>query len=712
MKLYDVNHIKNVALLGHTGSGKTTLAEAMLFESGVVNRRGSVEERNTISDYTDLEHERSSSVFATMLNLDWRDYKINLIDTPGYDDFIGEVITALRVADTGVLVLNSVNGVEVGTEIIWRYTEEFKTPMVFAINKLDNEHSNFNRTVDQAKERFGRAVTVVQYPLNEGHGFDSVIDVLKMTMYKFPAAGGKPEKLPIPDSEKEKAAKLHNELIEAIAENDETLMDKYFAQGELDEDEMRDGLKRSMIRHQLFPLFCVSARNNMGSGRLMGFLDNVAPSANELATPVLDTDGDAIPCDPNGPPVAFVFKAVSEPNLGDMTFFKVYSGTIKTGALLYNAQTGVAENLGHLFVVDGKKREEVPQLVAGDIGAVVKLKNTHVNNTLHEKNSNVVMPPIVFPNSKLRTAVIPMHKGDEEKVGSALHQIHEEDPTLVVEHSHELHQTILHAQGEMHLSVAKWRILHRSKVDIQFIEPRIPYRETIQKQSEGMYRHKKQSGGAGQFAEVHMRIEPYYEGMPNPAGLTVRGTEEHPLPWGGKLVFVNCIVGGVIDTRFLPAIMKGVMDKMTTGPLTGCPARDIRVAVFDGKMHPVDSNEAAFKTAGMMAFKDCFMQADPKLLEPIYTVTVTVPDDFMGEVMSDLPTRRAMILGMEADGHYQKINASMPLAELDKYSTALRAMTQARATYTAEFSEYQPTPPNVQQKLVTEYQKHLHHEDE
>ena len=684
----------------------------MLFEAGVINRRGTVEERNTISDYTDIEHERNSSVFATMLNLDWRDYKINLIDTPGYDDFIGEVVTALRVADTGVLVLNSVNGVEVGTEIIWRYTEQFKTPMILAVNKLDNEHSKFERTVEQAKDRFGRAVTVVQYPLNEGTGFNSIVDVLKMTMYKFSATGGKPEKLPIPDSEKEKAAKLHNELIESIAENDETLMDKYFEKGELDEDEMRNGLKRAMINHQLFPLFCVSARNNMGSGRIMGFIDNVCPSASELATPVIDTNGNAIACTPSGPVVAFVFKAISEPNVGDMTFFKVYSGTLKSGATMYNAQTGVAENLGHLYIVDGKKREEVQQLVAGDIGAVVKLKNTHVNNTLHEKNSNVVVPQIDFPKTKLRSAVAPVHKGDEEKMGVALHQLHEEDPTLVVEHSHELKQLILHLQGEIHLNVAKWRLQNRFKVSVQFIEPKIPYRETIQKKSEGMYRHKKQSGGAGQFAEVHMRIEPYVEGMPAPAGLTVRGTEEHELPWGGKLVFVNCIVGGVIDTRFLPAILKGVMDKMTNGPLTGCHARDIRVCVFDGKMHPVDSNEAAFKTAGLHAFKDCFLQADPKLLEPMYNVTIIVPDDYMGDVMSDIPSRRGLILGMDAEGHYQKISVRMPLAELDKYSTSLRAMTQGRATYSAEFSEYQAVPPLVQKKLVEEYQKHLHGEEE
>ncbi|MBX7154692.1 MAG: elongation factor G [Bacteriodetes bacterium] len=712
MKTYDVQHIKNVALLGHSGSGKTTLAESMLFESGTISRRGTVEERNTVSDYTDIEHERGSSVFSTMLNLEWRDYKINIIDTPGYDDFIGEVVAALRVADTGVIVLSSVNGVEVGTELIWRYTEQYKTPTLFAVNKLDMEQSKFERTVEQAKERFGRAVTVVQYPINEGTGFDSIVDVLKMTMYKFPPQGGKPEKLPIPDSEREKANRLHNELIEAIAENDETLMDKYFAQGELDEDEMRNGLKKAMIRHQLFPLFCVSAKANMGAGRIMGFIDNVAPSSNELATPIMDTNGNPIPCDPNGPPVMFIFKAISEPNVGDMTFFKVQSGTIKHGMDLMNAQTGVHEHIGHLYIVDGKKREEVHELVAGDIGAVVKLKNTHVNNTLHEKNSSVVVPSIEFPRPKIRIGVEATKKGEEEKVGTALHQLHEEDPTLVVEHSHELHQTILYAQGEMHLGVAKWRLHNRFKVDVNFVDPKIPYRETIQRQSRGMYRHKKQSGGAGQFAEVHMIVEPYHAGMPPPAGITVRGTEEHDLPWGGKLVFLNCIVGGVIDARFMPAILKGVMDKMTNGPLTGCHARDIRVAVFDGKMHPVDSNEAAFKTAGIHAFKDCFMQADPKLLEPIYDITVTVPDEFMGDVLSDLPSRRGVIIGMDTDGHYQKINARMPLAELDKYSSGLRAMTQARATYTAEFAEYQPVPPMVQQKLVQEYAAHGAHAEE
>lgn len=452
---YDVQHIKNVALLGHTGSGKTTLAEAMLFEAGAITRRGSVEERNTVSDYTDIEHERGSSVFTTLMHLDWRGYKINLLDTPGYDDFCGEIITALRVADTGILVLNSASGVEVGTELIWHYTEQFSTPMIIAINKLDHENANFERTVEQARQRFGRAVTVVQYPLDVGPGFNAIVDVLKMTLYQFPPQGGKPQKLPIPDSERERAEQLHNELIEAIAENDETLMDRYFESGSLDEDDMRIGLKQAMTRRQLFPVFCTSAKLNMGSGRILGFIDNVAPSANELLTPMTDTSGKPISCDPAGPTVLFVFKAISEPNIGDMSFFKVYSGTLRPGTTLINAQTGTAETLGHIYIVDGKKRSEVSELVAGDLGAVVKLKNTHVNNTLREKSCDLVVPPIEFPKPKIRVAVEPVNKGDEEKVGNALHQLHEEDPTLIVEHSQELKQTILYAQGELAFSCRK-----------------------------------------------------------------------------------------------------------------------------------------------------------------------------------------------------------------------------------------------------------------
>ena len=701
MKTYDLSHIKNVAVLGHAGCGKTTLVESMLFEAGVIPRRGSVEAGTTVSDYTDIEHERGSSMFTTVCNLDWRTYKINLLDTPGYDDFIGETITALRVAESGILVLNSTNGVEVGTETIWRYTEEFKTPMMIAVNKIDSEQSDFAKTVAQAKERFGRAVTVVQYPTEEGPSCRRIIDVLSMTMYEFDEQGGKPHKVSIPADHIEKADQLHRELVEAVAENDEGLMERYLEQGMLTEDELQRGFKLSMIRHALFPVFCVSAVRNMGSGRLMGIIDNHAPGAYERATPAVDTSGEAVPCDPAGTPLAFVFKAVSEPSLGEMSFIKVYSGTIHTSDVLMNEQTGVAENLGHLFVVDGKKREEVPFLVAGDIGAVVKLKNTHVNNTLHAKGFHTAMPAIRFPAPKIRTAVLPMRKGDEEKVGSALHHLHEEDPTLVVEPSHELGQTLLYAQGEMHLAAAKWRMSHRFHVDVDFVAPRIPYRETIERSAKGMYRHKKQSGGAGQFAEVHVLIEPWTVGMDDPEGVTVRGTEVVDLPWGGTLVFVNGIVGGVIDARFLPAIMKGVVEKMSHGILTNSPVRDVRVSVYDGKMHSVDSNEAAFKTAGMMAFHETFLQASPKVLEPIHDVVITIPDEYVGEVLSDLPTRRAVIVNVESDGHYQKIYARMPLAELDSYPMALRAMTQARGITGSQFAEYQVVPSHVQRQLTT-----------
>lgn len=710
MKNYDAHHVRNVALMGHAGSGKTTLAETMLFESNEIPRRGSVEEQSTASDFHDIEHERGSSVFGTPLFAEWRDYKINIIDTPGFPDYVGEVIGALRVADTGIMVLNSAQGVEVGTETMWKYTQEFGTPVIFTVNKVDHEHSKFWTTVEQAKQRFGREVTVVQYPLNEGTGFNTIIDVLKMQAYVFPPSGGKPEKQPIPESEKARAAQLHNELIEIVAENDETLMDHYLSKGELDEEEMRQGLTVSLIKRQIFPVFCTSAKNDMGTGRLMTFIDVVIPAPIEM--PAIKTmGGEELKADPKGKPCIFVFKAVSEPNVGEMSFFRVYSGTISHGMDLVNEQTGVTERLGQLFVVNGKKRQEVTELQAGDIGAVVKLKNTHVNNTLHEKGFNLVIPPIVFPPSKVRVSVVSNRKGEEDKLGIALHQLHEEDPTLVIEHSVELKQIILHGQGEMHLATAKNRLQNRFKLDVAFEPARIPYRETIQRQVTSEYRHKKQSGGAGQFAEVHMRVEPFHEGMPDPPQLTVRGREEHPLPWGGKLVFLNCIVGGVIDQRFLPAIMKGIMEKMEEGPVTGSYVRDVRVSVFDGKMHPVDSNEAAFKTAGRMAFKDAFIKADPQLLEPMYTVDIIAPEELVGDVMSDLPLRRAIISGIDVDGHYQIVKVQMPLVELDHYATVLRAMTQGRATYAATFAEYTPVPNQLQQKLHAEYIKHAR-EDE
>lgn len=706
MATFDLKHIKNVALIGHAGSGKTTLAETMLFESGMIKRRGEVEEGNTVSDYTDIEHERQNSIFSAMTHADWRGYKINLIDTPGYDDFVGEVISALRIADTSVMVLNAQFGVEVSSELLWEYTEQFKTPTILAVNQVDHEKADFDRTVEQAKERFGHGVTVVQYPLNQGQGFDTIVDLLKMTMYKFPADGGKPEKLPIPESEREKADRMHNELVESIAENDEGLMELYFEKGELDEDEMRKGLKIAMIKHDLFPVFCLSAKNNMGSGRMMGFIDNVAPSANEMP-PLPLTNGETLACDPNGKKALFIFKTISEPHLGEMSFFKVASGTLQAGDDLINSKTDNPERINQLFVMQGKSREAVDTLEAGDIGATVKLKNTHTNNTLHEKGADIEIKPIEFPEPRMRSAIVTHAKGDEDKLSMALHHLIDEDPSLRLEQSQELRQTILHGQGEMQLAIVKWKLKNLYKIDIEFEEPRIPYRETIQKSVRTSYRHKKQSGGAGQFGEVHMLVEPYYDGMPDPADLSVRGRDEHELAWGGKLVFYNCIVGGAIDTRFLPSILKGIMEKMHNGPLTGSYVRDVRVCVYDGKMHPVDSNDAAFKTAGMMAFKQAFQDADPKILEPIYRVEVLVPDDIMGDVMSDLQTRRAMILGMEADGHYQKIIAKAPLSKLYRYSSALRSLSAGRAKHNRSFEEYAPVPFEEQQELIAKHTQEL-----
>lgn len=704
MPEFDTAHVKNIALLGHSGSGKTTLAECMLFEAGLINRRGTIEEKNTVADYTELEQERGNSIYSKLLHTRWRGFKINILDTPGYDDFSGEVISALRVADTGIMLLNAAMGVEVGTDIIWEYTDKFKTPMIFAVNQLDNGQADFDKTIREAKTHFGANVAVVQYPLNQGLGFNAIVDVLNMVLYQYSIEGGKPEKLPIPDSEKEKAETLHKELIEAIASNDETLMEKYFDKGELTEDEMKQGLHLSMIQHDIFPVFCMSAKRNMGAGRLMGFIDNGCPPANEMA-PQKTVDDRIIPCDATAPVCIFVYKTVSEPHIGDLSFFKVYSGTVKAGMELVNENTNVAEKLNQLFVVEGNKRVPVTELVAGDIGATLKLKNTHTNNTLHEKGKQIELVPIVFPSPVMSVAISNTRKGEEEKLANALHQLKEEDPTLQVEVSSELKQTLLHCQGDMHLAVIKWKLEHLYKLDVQFNKPRIPYRETIRKSADATYRHKKQSGGAGQFGEVTLRIEPWYDGMPDPSGLNIRGREEHVLNWGGKLVYFNCIVGGVIDQRFLPSILKGVMEKMVEGPLTGSYVRDIRVSVYDGKMHPVDSNDMAFKTAGIMAFKEAFQHADPLLLEPIYYLTVSCPDELTGNIMGDLQTRRAMVEGFDTEGHFTVIKAKVPLAEMYGYASTLRSLTQGRARFKIKFNEYAPVPFDLQKKLADAYKK-------
>ncbi len=706
MKVYDEKHLKNLVLLGAPKSGKTLLAEDMLFEAGITHRRGTIEGNNTVSDYHEIEHERGNSIFATVMHTEWRDYKINIIDTPGFDDFVGEMVASLRVADTCVVVINAQHGVEVSTELIWNYADQFSKPVIFAINQVDHPKSNFDDALESLKSAFGSAVTQMQYPVNQGEGFDCIIDLLKMVMYKFPPEGGKPEKLPIPDSEKERAEKLHNELVEKAAENDEKLMEKYFEKGTLDEDEMREGLKLGMIHHDVFPVFVMSAKKNMGSGRMMGFIDNVAPSPRE-AKPETTTEGQELPFDPTKPTALFVFKTHIEPNLGKLTFFKVVSGELTSNSELINSQTGAVEKFHQLFIMDGKIRNPVDKLVAGDIGATLKLKDTYTNQTLHAKGFDVTIQPIEYPEPRIRTAVVAQSKNDDEKIGEVLAKIHQEDPTIQVGYSRELRQLIIQAQGEMHLAICKWYLEQVYKLHVDFVTPRISYRETIRKPAQASYRHKKQSGGAGQFGEVHLKVEPYVEGMPEPTEFNVRGKEVIDLEWGGKLVFYNCIVGGVIDSRFIPSIQKGIMEKMEQGPITGSYVRDVRVMVYDGKMHAVDSNDISFKIAGMMAFKEAFMNAEPTLLEPLFDIEIVLPEEIMGEVMGDLQTRRSIIMGIDSKGKYQVIKARTPLAELDRYTTTLRSLSQGRASFTQRFAEFVQVPYEIQQKLA----KELHEEE-
>jgi elongation factor G len=610
----------------------------------------------------------------------------------------------MRVADCGVMLLNSAMGVEVGTDIIWTYTDEYKLPMLLAVNHLDNEKSDFDRTVREAQAHFGTSVVIVQYPVNQGEKFNAIIDVLNMVMYQYPADGGKPEKLAIPDSEQERANQLHQELIETIAGNDETLMERYFDKGELDEDEMKLGLHHSLIKHEIFPVFCVSAKQNMGCGRIMSFIDNVCPSAYEM--PKQKTiEGKEIECSEQGSTAIFIYKTLSEPHIGDLSFFKVLSGKIKVGDELTNENTGQVERINQLYVVEGSKRTAVQELVAGDIGATLKLKDTHINNTLHEKGKHIEIVPIAFPNPTLTIAVEGTKKGEEEKLSVALHQLVEEDPTIKVEVSAELKQTLIHCHGELHLAVIKWKLENAYKLSVDFKTPKIPYRETIRKSADTIYRHKKQSGGNGQFAEVSMKIEPWYEGIEEPTGYNIRGKEEHDLPWGGKLIYYNCVVGGAIDTRFHPSILKGIMEKMHEGPLTGSYVRDIRVIVYDGKMHTVDSNDLSFKIAGMMAFKENFHNADPLLLEPFYQMKVHAPEELTGTIMSTFQTHRAVVEGMDSEGQFSIISAQIPFAEAHQFTSDLRSLTQGRARFTMAFSHYEAVPFDLQKKLISEFKQ-------
>jgi len=701
MKVYDNQHIKNVVLLGSPKSGKTTLAETMLFEAGLLNRRGTVETHNTVSDFHDIEHQRENSIYATPLHTEWRGYKINIIDTPGLDDFIGEIVSSVRVADTCVLTINAQNGVEVGTEIIWNYIDQFRKPSIIAINQLDHNKADFESSLESLKSSLGDAVALMQYPFNPGDGFNAIIDLLKMTMYEFPEEGGRPNKLPIPKSEREKAERLHNELVEKAAINDEALMELYFEQGNLDEDQLCKGLRLGMLKHDVFPVFCISAKQNMGSGRLMGFIDNVAPSATDLSS-ITTEEGEPYECKADGKVSLFIFKTMIEPYLGKISFFKVCSGEVSLGMDLVNAETGTTERLNQLFIMDGSERHPVQKLLAGDIGATVKLKDSSTNHTLHEPGYPVKLAPMNFPEPRIRVAIVAESKNDEEKLSEVIKDLHEEDPTLNIEFSKELKQLILSAQGELHLSITQWRLEHIYNLKIHYEDPRISYRETIQNQSNANYRHKKQSGGAGQFAEVSMTILPYTEGMDDPSGFNIRDKQVIKLAWGGKLIFYNCIVGGVIDARFIPSILKGVMEKMEEGPITGSYVRDVCVLVHDGKMHAVDSNDISFKIAGLQAFKRAFLNADPKIMEPVNDLEVMVPEELMGEVITDLQTRRALITGINTKNQYQLIQAKVPLKEITHYSSALKSITQGRASFSTQFSEYAPVPFELQKQLMNQ----------
>ncbi len=690
--------LRNVVMLGHSGCGKTTLIETMLYEGGVIKRRGTVENHNTVSDDTDIEHERESTIFSHQMFVNWRNNKINIIDTPGFDDFIGEVVAPLKVADTALIVLNASAGVEVGTELVWEYIEKYNTPSIFVMNQMDHAKADYDKTLEQAKERFGPKLIPIQYPMNTGSGFNQIIDALRMVMYEFPADGGKPEKKPIPDSEKEKVNQMHNALVEVAAENEEGLMEKYFEEGALSEEELSKGLTIALSKQQFYPLFIASGLKDMGSGRIMGFIDDIAPSPAERPKRVLE-NGEEVAYDPNDKTTIFIYKTVSEPQVGLVSYFKVITGTVKPGDELINSN-GEVERITQLFVSEGRDRIAVPQLLAGDLGVTVKLKSTHTNNTLNSKGVDRVVRPMQFPESRIRKAISTESAADMEKLIVALHKIQEEDPTLLVEQSAELKQTILHGQGQLHLDLVKQRLDNDYGIKMIFDNPRISYRETITGKADAEYRHKKQSGGAGQFGEIHMRVENFYEGMPEPEGVNIRQKEIDDLPWGGKFAFYWCIVGGAIDSRYIGAIKKGIMQQMSEGPLTGSRCQNIRVSVYDGKMHSVDSNDISFQLAASGAFKEAFHKAKPQLLEPMYHVEILCPDECTGDVMGDLQSRRAIILGMDTEGHYQKIISDIPLAEMHDYGSTLRSITGGKAKFSMKFSDYQLVPTNVQQDLV------------
>ena len=720
MRVYQTNEIKNIALLGSAGSGKTTLAEAMLYESGVIKRRGSVEAKNTVSDYFPVEQEYGYSVFSTVFNVEWNNKKLNIIDCPGADDFVGQAITALNVTDQALILINGQYGPEVGTQNNFRYTEKLKKPVIFLVNQLDSDKCDFDSIITSMKDIYGQKCVQIQYPIETGPGFNALIDVLLMKKYSWKPEGGAPIIEDIPAEEMDKAMELHKALVEAAAENDETLMEKFFEEETLTEDEMREGIRKGLVTRSIFPVFCVCAGRSMGVRRLMEFLGNVVPFVSEMPK-VHNTRGEEVAAETSGPESLYFFKTGVEPHIGEVSYFKIMSGSVKPGDDLSNADRGSKERIANIYVCAGANRQPVDCLNAGDIGCTVKLKDVKTGNTLNGKDCDNRFDFIKYPNSKYSRAIKAVNEADTEKLMAALTKMRQEDPTWVVEQSKELKQTIIHGQGEFHLRTLKWRLENNEKLPVKFIDAKIPYRETITKAARADYRHKKQSGGAGQFGEVHLIVEPYAEGMPDPVSykfngqefkMNIKSKEVVDLEWGGKLVFINSVVGGAIDTRFMPAILKGVMERMEQGPLTGSYARDVRVVVYDGKMHPVDSNELSFMLAARHAFSDAFKNAGPKILEPIYDLEVYVPSDFMGDVMSDLQGRRALIMGMDSEAGYQKLQAKIPLKELASYSISLSSLTGGRASFTTKFASYELVPNEIQQELIKEHEAEMAGKDE
>jgi len=691
LKEYTTEAIRNIALIGHGGSGKTSLSETILYTAKETNRIGKIEEGNTVSDYTANEIEKQISISTSLMHIEWNNSKINILDTPGFSDFVGDVKCALKVCDAAVTLVKSAEGIEVGTDVVNSIVNEYNLPSAYLINKVDNEHSTFNQTFEKIKERLNPGATVVTFPVSEGINFDSVVDLIKMKVVTYGEAGSRNvTESDIPADIKSDAESMRTLLIEKIAENTEELMNKYFEEGTLSDEDIQKGLKSSIIIGSLTPVFAVSATKAIGMNNFLDFVTAYfpAPSDRKPADAVLSGKNNkvGVKADVNGEPVLFVFKTISEQHVGELSLFKVYSGKISAGLDLINEANEKTERLNQLSVINGHNRKDVSQIAAGDLGAVVKLKDTHTNNTLATKSYPVVIDPIVFPEPVIRGAIIAKAKGDEDKIATGLHTLHEEDPSFSVAFDPEISQTIVSGQGELQLSLAVKRLKDRYGVEVELVEPRVPYRETIKASvSDVEYKHKKQSGGRGQYGHVHFRME--------------------PLPRGKDFEFVNAIVGGVVPGRFIPAVEKGIQETMVKGVIAGNKVVDVKVTLFDGTYHNVDSDEMSFKIAASQCFKKGFLESKPVLLEPIYEIEVKVPEEFMGDVMGDISSRRGKILGMDSDGHFQLIKALVPLVELYKYSSHLRSLTQGRGMHHRKFDHYEEMPKEIEQKVIDEYKK-------